>query len=231
MVNSGKNNEKYISDVIVQKLVTIDFDTIIKLVYVIERVFYMKIEDKIIKVTRSIFANEGNKSLGLREVAKRTGIATSVLYYYFKDKDSLLKAVFDRTNTELGKLRKKLPEQNNALDMLTQRILFQLDHSEMIITVLKYYLKYRKTFAKQHNGFVPEKAYLHITEVLERGVNDKEFIITNIDVDAKVITHAINGFIMEYYPNIPTGKEKEKLITQIHGFIMRALTNKRKVVN
>lgn len=190
----------------------------------------MNTEDRIIKVTRSIFANEGDKALGLREVAKVTGIATSVLYYYFKDKDTLLKAVFDRTNTELGKLRKSLPPQKTASDMLKQRILFQLDHSEMIIVVLKYYIKYRNTFPKQHDGFVPEKAYLHITEVLERGVKNKEFIIDDIDVDAKVITHAINGFVMEYYPNIPTGREKQKLILQIHGFIMKAINNKRRAV-
>ncbi len=186
----------------------------------------METKDKIIKNAREIFANEGYKALGLREVAKRSHIATSVLYYYFTGKDSLLKEVFDRTNTALGILRKKLPKTKNASEMLKQRIAFQLDHSEMIIAVLKYYLKYRKTFIKQHRGFVPEKAYLHILEVLERGIKDKEFNITDINSDAKVITHAINGFVLEYHPVIPKGKEKQKLINQIYGFIIKALRSK-----
>jgi AcrR family transcriptional regulator len=200
------------------------------LINIVERVFYkinsMKTKDKIIKHAREIFANEGYKALGLREVAKRSHIATSVLYYYFTDKDSLLKVVFDNTNIELGMLRKKLPKAKNSSEMLKQRIAFQLDHSEMIITVLKYYLKYRKTFIKNQGGFVPEKAYFHILEVLERGVKAKEFSIDDVDSDAKVITHAINGFVMEYYPDIPKGKEKQKLINQIYGFIIKALKSK-----
>ena len=188
----------------------------------------MNTSDKVIKVARSIFANEGFKALGLREVAKKSGIATSVLYYYFKDKDALLKEVFDQTNEELGKLRHQLPVPKSATDMLRQRIIFQFEHSEMILAVLKYYLRYRKTFTKTPQGFVPEKAYLHIQEVLERGVRDKAFNVDDIQSEAKVITHAINGFILEYYPDIPTGKEKQRLVEQIYSFIIKALTNNRK---
>lgn len=186
----------------------------------------MKTQDKIINVAREIFANEGYKALGLREVAKRSGIATSVLYYYFKDKDALLKAVFDKTNTELGKLRGKLPHPKNSSDMLKQRINFQLTHAEMILFVLKYYMKYRKSFKKTPQGFVPEKAYLHIEEVLEYGVKKKEFFSKNIAADSKVITHAINGFVLEYYPDILKAKERQKLIDQIHNFIIKSLKNK-----
>jgi AcrR family transcriptional regulator len=188
----------------------------------------METKSKIVKVARSIFAKEGYKALGLREIAKKTGIATSVLYYYFKDKDALLKEVFDATNTELGLLRAKLPVKKNAAEMLKQRIEFQLDHSEMILVVLKYYIRYRKTFAKNKQGFVPEKAYLHILEVLRRGVEEKQFFITDMDSDAKVITHAINGFVLEYYPDIPTGIEKKQLVDQIFNFIYKSLSNKER---
>ena len=51
----------------------------------------------------------------------------------------------------------------------------------------------------------------------------KEFTITHLDDDAKVITHAINGFLLEYYPYMPERKEKKELIDRIYRFLIRAL--------
>lgn len=178
---------------------------------------------KIIKATTELFAMNGYNGFTMRNVAKKATIAPSVLYYYFKDKDSLLKTTFDEINTELGKLRSKLSPVYNASDMLFQRIDFQLTHAAKIVTVLKYYLTFRKQFKKNTVGFVPDKAYLHIEEVIRFGVKTKEFAPLEIKEQAKVITHAINGFILEYYPEIPENKERQKLIKTIHKFIFRAI--------
>jgi hypothetical protein len=107
--------------------------------------------------------------------------------------------------------------------MLKQRIEFQIDNQEAIVAVLKYYLAYRKKFKKFKNGFVPDKSALHIEEVLKYGLVTKEFIVDNLEDDAKVITHAINGFLLEYYPHVPKGKEKDELVCRIYQFLIRAL--------
>ena len=147
-----------------------------------------------------------------------------VMYHYFPDKDALLKEMFDTLNSSLGNKRARLPVAHNASEMLKQRIEFQLDNAEAIVAVLKYYLAYRKTFPKFKEGYVPDKSSLHIEEVLERGTASNEFISPDIKKDAKVITHAINGYLLEYYPHIPKGKEKVELINTIHQFLIRSLT-------
>ena len=131
--------------------------------------------------------------------------------------------MYDLNNKSLGQKRTKLSQPKTASEMLKQRIEFQLDNSEEIVAVLKYYLAYRKNFEKFKNGFVPDKSALHIEEVLRFGVETKEFKIKNIEDDAKVITHAINGFLLEYYPYKPKGKEKDELIERIYSFLIRAL--------
>ena len=178
---------------------------------------------KILKQASILFASEGYEGLSMRTVAGKTRIAPSVLYYYFKDKDTLLKAMFDFINTNLGIERAKLVKPKTTSAMLKQRIEFQLDHAEEIVAVLKFYLTYRRKFKKLPTGFVPDKAYLHIEEVLTYGIEKKEIEPTNIQEQAKVITHAINGFLLEYYPSIPTDREKHQLIDIIHKFLWRAI--------
>jgi len=183
----------------------------------------MTTKDRITQKGLAIFARHGFEGMSMRTLADRIGIAQSVIYHYFQNKDELLKHIFDNTNTVLGKKRNNLPETPTTADMMWQRIEFQLDHAEEIVAVLKYYLAYRNEFHKQDNGYLPEKAYLHIEEVLRRGVHSGEIIAMDIEDEAKVITHAINGFLLEYYPKKPTGEEKKKLIASIHRFVMRSI--------
>ena len=183
----------------------------------------MSTKEKIIKKASVLFAQNGYDAFNIRLLAESIPLAPSVLYHHFKDKDELLKTMFDNLNTHLGKKRTELPHLTSASETLKQRIIFQLDNAQEIVAVLKYFIAYRKKFPKFKGGFVPDKSSLHIEEVLEFGVKSGEFYSPNIQQDAKVITHAINGFLLEYYPDTPKGKEKEKLVENIYQFLIRAL--------
>ena len=177
----------------------------------------------ILKKARHIFALQGYEAFSIRHLADDIPLAPSVIYHYFKDKDELLHEMYLSTNTLLGEKRAKLPQPKTASAMLRQRIEFQVDNTEEIVAVLKYYMAYRKKFKKFKNGFVPDKSALHMEEVLKYGVKTKEFSAVDIEDDAKVMTHAINGFLLEYYPYKPKGKEKEELAERIYNFLIRAL--------
>lgn len=170
-----------------------------------------------------LFAENGLSTFSTRKLAKRISISHSVIYHYFEDEKELLLEMFNYARRDLGKKRSLLPQTKDAQDMLKQRIEFQIDNAAEIVAILKYYLAHRTEFKKNSSGFVPESASKHIVEALERGVNEGEFVLENIKNDAKVITHAINGFLLEYYPHKPKGKEKTELIDLIHNFLMRAL--------
>lgn len=169
------------------------------------------------------FASLGYEEFSIRILAKHVPITPSVIYHHFDNKDALLKEMFNYLNHNLGKKRAKLPKLQTASQMLRQRIIFQIDNQEEIVAVLKYYLAYRNSFKKFKNGYVPDKSALHIEEVLTFGLNTKEFYVKNVEDDAKVITHAINGFLLEYFPHNPKGKEKKELVDRIYNFLIRAL--------
>ncbi|MDQ3239103.1 MAG: TetR/AcrR family transcriptional regulator [bacterium] len=183
----------------------------------------MDTKTKILEKTKRIFAQNGYEAFSMRILAKEVPIAPSVLYHYFEDKDALLKSMFDYLNTDLGQKRSQLPVSRNASEMLKNRIIFQLDNSEAIVAVLKYFMAFRKKFPQFEEGYLPDKSSLHIEEVLRLGISSGEFYSPNLKHDAKVITHAINGFLLEYYPDIPLGNEKTNLVENIHQFLIRAL--------
>lgn len=185
-------------------------------------------KDTILKTTKRLFATNGYEGFSIRILAKECNVGQSSIYHFFKDKDEILKEIFNKTNTALGVARAKLPIDVSASQMLKDRIEFQFKHIEDVVFVLKYYLHFRPEFLKLESGYIPTKAYLHIEEVLKHGVESGEFYIprASIDKESKVIAHAINGYLLEYYPSAPDSGELSEVTDAIHSFLMRSLTNK-----
>ena len=179
---------------------------------------------------KHIFATRGYDGLSMRELAAESGVGISSIYHFFNDKDLLLKDIFDQTNTNLGDRRRVLPRRTTAEQMLKDRIAFQFEHMEDVVFVLKYYLHYRDDFMALPSKILPPKAYLHIEEVLHMGISTGEFVMPSnqLEAQAKIITHSINGFLLEYYPQIPKSAERAKLVTGLTTFVVRSLSNKEK---
>lgn len=175
-----------------------------------------------------IFAAKGYDGLSMRTLAAASGVGLSSIYHFFADKDVLLKDIFDRTNTMLGQERLQLKPRPTAHQMLKDRIQFQFIHMEEVVFVLKYYLHFRDDFAALPDKILPAKAYLHIEEVLHKGISTGEFMVTATRIEplAKIITHSINGFLLEYYPQELRRTELSQLVNELTDFTMRSLTNK-----
>ena len=179
---------------------------------------------KIDSAAKQAFALYGYDGLRMRQLAQQAGVSLSVTYHYYQDKDSLLERLFAETVKLLGQKRQQLPQRSRAATMLKDRIGFQLDHAVDIVFILKYYLHYRDRYQANPTGYLPETAYTHIKEVLRHGEAQNEWHLQQpIEQEAKVITHAINGFVLEYFPAPLAKTEKAALITSIHDFIVRAL--------
>jgi len=162
----------------------------------------------------------------MRKLAANSGVALSSIYHFFTDKDILLKEIFDNVGVELGHSRKHLPERSTAKEMLHDRIEFQFQYIDKVVFALKYYLHYRPDFLRNPRGFIPPKAYLHIDEVIAKGLESGEYESDDPVRDAKIMTHAINGFLLEYFPDPPTGDERTKLVADIATFLSRSMERK-----
>jgi AcrR family transcriptional regulator len=184
--------------------------------------------DELIRdVAKHLFALHGYEGLTMRALAQKSGVGLSSIYHFFKDKDVLLQEIYRATNRRLGEARLALPEQPTAERMLAQIIEFQLNHIEDVVYVLKYYLHFREDFAKLPTSTLPAKSVLHIEEVVQKGIETGAFALKpeQVAAKAKVIAHAINGYLLEYYPDVPHGHERRQMTDEIVSFAIRGLTN------
>jgi len=182
--------------------------------------------DELIRMTaKHLFAKFGYDGVSMRILAKESGVGLSSIYHFFKDKDVLLRAIYEETNRKLGLERAKLPDQSTAKRMLSQLINFQFNHIEDIVYVLKYYLYFRQDFAAMPTKTLPAKSVLHIEEVIQKGLETGEFKVREDDIPAKarVISHTINGYLLEYYPDVPNSKERQAIVDDIVEFSMAGL--------
>ena len=182
--------------------------------------------DSLIRSTaKHLFAQYGYEGISMRTLAQESGVGLSSIYHFFADKDVLLKAIYLDTNRQLGAARLALPVQPTARLMLAQLINFQFDHIQDVVYVLKYYLHFRASFAALPTKTLPAKSILHVEEVLQKGIETGEFSITVADIapKAKVVAHTINGYLLEYFPDVPQGLERQQMIDDIVEFSMAGL--------
>ncbi|MCX7928519.1 MAG: TetR/AcrR family transcriptional regulator [Patescibacteria group bacterium] len=181
-------------------------------------------KNKILEKLEEVYARNGADGATMRSLAKKIGISQSVLYYYFENKEQMLREMFDYSRKKLSIKRKKLRLNLPFDQSLLERIIFQLENSCSVVAILKYFLEHKSVFNKNDFGYIPKTAYLHIKEILEIGIERKEIKnVSDIDADAKVITHAINGFVLEYYPSNLTKSEARSIAVRIRDFVMRAV--------
>ena len=180
-------------------------------------------KENILTNAATLFAVSGYEGLSMRTLAKSAGITQSVLYHYFDSKETLLENLFNNLNHKLGEKRKQLKVLSSASALLKQRIEFQIDNAKEIVAVLKYFIYNRQNFPKYKGGFTPDKASLHMEEVLMLGRQTAEFNVYNLKEQAKAMTHAVNGYLLEYFPYVLKSREKKKVINSIHKFLINGL--------
>jgi AcrR family transcriptional regulator len=62
-------------------------------------------KSRILAISEELFADKGFDDTGIDEIAKKVGIAKSVIYYHFKNKDEILHTMYQNFITELLDLK------------------------------------------------------------------------------------------------------------------------------
>ncbi|MCG2724651.1 MAG: TetR/AcrR family transcriptional regulator [Elusimicrobia bacterium] len=75
-----------------------------------------KIKQKILKTTLGLIADKDPDAVSMREIAKKLNITKPVLYYYFKNKNDLVKQSFTEVSKKLMELRKEPSKDDLSLE-------------------------------------------------------------------------------------------------------------------
>lgn len=177
----------------------------------------------ILEACTSLLAQYGYAGTTMRNVAETVGVKPSVLYYYFPSKAELMRALRQHLNIRLDTGLKSLPPAPSTAAMLRARLRFQIEEREAIVALLQYFMAVKQDFPHQDGGYVPERAYRHMREVIDRGIAEGRFHSSDPAFDAKILTHLVNGFLLEFYPHNMTQTETDTLTEKLAQFIERSL--------
>lgn len=189
----------------------------------------MDTKESILAHTAQLLAHEGVAGTSMRKVAAAVGIEASVIYSHFADKQTLLRSTRIYITSSLDEKMRGLPLAKTAYDQLKTSIYFQFTHRVLIVALLQYFMSAREDFQKTENGYVPTRAYRHMTEIIKNGIAEGRYISSEIDHNAKISTHLINGYLMEYFDHEVSEAEIDRLVETIVRFIDRSLANKEYV--
>lgn len=180
-------------------------------------------KEQIVENTIPILAAGGYAGTSMRKVATAVGKEPSIIYAHFADKDALLRAVRLHVITYLDGAQHYTDGADAAL-LLRETLHFQFEHRMKIVALLQYFMAMRGDFPLvEGGGYIPSRAYAHMRRVIENGVSEGVYHSDNIDFDAKITVHLVNGFLMEYFDKVLKKTETERLVEQLAGFIERAL--------
>lgn len=183
----------------------------------------MNTYNTIVKSAMDCLARRGYVGTSMRDIAALAKVQTSAIYYHFPDKSTLFEAVYKQIIINLQ--QDVVPIRNIAdpSKRLRAVIAYQLKKRKMLAALLNYFVAQTDNFPKiEDGGYVPAGAYRHILETLELGTAKNLYHSHTSPIDAKIIAHIMNGFIIEYANRPLPKKQSEALVKAIADFIEAA---------
>jgi AcrR family transcriptional regulator len=151
----------------------------------------------IVGVARKIFTRYGFRKTTMEQIAASSQKGKSSIYYYFKSKEEIFRAVVEKEAEELKqKLDRTIRVDDVPIDKLKTYILFRLHH---VRTVENFYAALNDEYLS-HMDFILDirrsidmEERQMVTEILEEGMRDGSFQLTSSEIGAIAITTMMKG--------------------------------------
>jgi AcrR family transcriptional regulator len=156
-----------------------------------------KIKRKIVIDAGDIFSRFGFRKTTMSDIARKTGMGKSSLYYYFKSKEEVFEqVVIYEADILIGELTKALERSNGAKEKLKNYITVRMQ----VLHKLSNY--YNAVFSDDlsHFDFIEKvrerynkEEILTIQRILNKGIEQGQFSIENTELTAIAIFTAMKG--------------------------------------
>jgi AcrR family transcriptional regulator len=156
-----------------------------------------EIRAQIVAVARKIFTRYGFRKTTMEQIAASSRMGKSSIYYYFRSKEEIFRAVVEKEAEELKKkLDKTIHNDDAPVNKLKTYILFRLHH---VRTVENFYAALNDDYLS-HMDFILEirrsidlEERRMVREILEEGMKEGAFQVTSSEIGAIAITTMMKG--------------------------------------
>jgi len=147
----------------------------------------------LLNAAKSLVAAKGVKAATIAAIAAKAGVAKGLLFYYFENKESVIRAVAQELDAAYTSALRALPK--TAIALASLHALFDHHFAFLDQNPEGAQFLYQSASARQGHGAVGfyEHLYADILEVLEKGAASGEFQIRDTEELAYMILGSLHG--------------------------------------
>jgi len=192
-----------------------------------------KVREQIVNAASKVFTRMGYQKTTMDEIARSANMGKSTMYYYYQSKEEIFEAVVVREAQELKKkLISVISTNKPPRERLKDYILFRLYNiktmSNFYAVLKEDYLK-QMTFVNRVRKKFEDEEYKMVREILETGIQNDTFIITNPDVGAIAFTTMLKGLEIPLFLKDYSRTEKEKLLEDLIQVIFYGIVKRNDI--
>lgn len=190
-----------------------------------------EVREHLVQAARQVFMRYGFKKTALDDIAKEARKGKSTIYYYFKSKDEIFKAVIEaeseiRTQT--------INEQVSAVDDPQQKLRTYIYVRMLSLKKVDNYYEAIKNELLDNLYFINSLRIKHldsevtfVKELLLEGINRGVFTIQNPELTARTIVTLLQGFEVPLIQKNLSDEEIQKSIDEMLNILFHGImTNK-----
>lgn len=178
-----------------------------------------QVRTHIVGVARKIFTRNGFRKATMEEIAGASNMGKSSIYYYFKSKEEIFRAVVEFEALMLKKrLNRVIGKSNSPSDRLEAYIMFRLHH----IRTLENFYSALNEEALSHMGFILEirrnfevEEQQLVREILEDGMNQEVFQLSSSKIGAIAISTMMKGLELPLLLDDAHKTDREELLEDL----------------
>jgi AcrR family transcriptional regulator len=184
----------------------------------------------IVRIARKIFTRYGFRKTTMEEIAASAKKGKSSIYYYFKSKEEIFRAVVEKEADELKQqLGKTIRRDDAPVDKLRTYILFRLHHVRTVenfyAALNDEYLAHMDFILEIRRNFDMEERQV-VRGILEEGMGDGSFQVTSSEIGAIAITTMMKGLELPLLLSDAHKQDRQELLEDLirvllYGIIRR----------
>jgi len=190
-----------------------------------------EVREQLVQAARLVFARYGYKKTALDDIAREAHKGKSTIYYHFKSKDEIFKAVIDaESEIRTIAIEEKISQLNDPKQKLKTYISSRMLTLKMVVN---YYeaikndlldnLSFVNSFRTDHFEAEIHQVQNMLLEGIEKGV----FTIQNPELTAKTIVTILQGFEVPLILKNLSDEEIQKAIDEMLNILFFGIITKK----
>jgi AcrR family transcriptional regulator len=190
-----------------------------------------EVREQVVQAARLVFARFGYKKTALDDIAREARKGKSTIYYYFKSKDEIFKAVID-AEAEIRKqsIKEQISKISDSKQKLKTYIYVRMNTLKMVVNyyeAIKNDLLDNLYFVNNLRNEHFEDEIMQIKNLLFEGIKTGEFTISNPELTAKTIVTILQGFEVPLILKNLTDEELQKSIDEMLNILFFGIVTQK----